>query len=418
MEWYMFLTFSKIYQSPFLLFLYKFYKYIYRLTTRTTELYRICDGAAKELAWVHDLDGLDTDTQLDQRQISGNNDDNDDGESNSDDNDEKVGEISDLIPLLQTQSRQQQTAKNTIAASSYCCFIPADVVFQVDRSILYSTQLDTERRQLESKDCLIDELTRSILVKKRFPGTLSSPQARVLRGCLLQIAATYQLTRDINERAHTKYDSTDNLHEQKLLKLWAYLMPETELESRLTRQWGEIGFQGNDPASDFRGMGMQGLDDLVYYTKTYPEYSQRTFLSSQHPISWYPFAIVGINISQFTIQILRTRQIQHFLFKYGINKETYQDLYCFLYHSFNEYWSSHENPRLTVMDFEQTFKTFKQIIHGQILTHDLMPLSVFLQKQQEEESALKNDDEAKDSTMDDQQGNTLHHRVHTSTITT
>lgn len=230
------------------------------------------------------------------------------------------------------------------------------------------------------------------------------------------------------------------------LKLWAYLMPDTELEARLTRQWGDIGFQGNDPASDFRGMGMQGLDDLVYYAKTYPEYFQRTFLSSQHPISWYeserkqhtplfnlslslssvllryPFAIVGINISQFTIQILRTRQLQHFLFKYGINRDTYQDLYCkqplpplihihllicntllgFLYHSFNEYWSSHENPRLTVMEFEQTFKIFKQTIHGQILTQDLKPLSVLIQQR----------DHVKDSSLDAEDRNeTLHQRA-------
>jgi len=40
-------------------------------------------------------------------------------------------------------------------------------------------------------------------------------------------------------------------------------MPDTNLEDRITNQWGEIGFQGKDPMTDFRGMGMLGLDNLL-----------------------------------------------------------------------------------------------------------------------------------------------------------
>ncbi|SAM01356.1 hypothetical protein [Absidia glauca] len=134
MEWYMFLAFSKIYQSPFLLCLYKVYKYLYRLTTRTTELYRICDGAAKELTWTQDMDGWTTNS------LPHNNDEDDSGENNSDetddndaDIDEKVGEISDMIPLLQTTS--QHKGKSTLAS-----YIPADVVFQVGKLLIQEWQ--------------------------------------------------------------------------------------------------------------------------------------------------------------------------------------------------------------------------------------------------------------------------------------
>lgn len=41
-----------------------------------------------------------------------------------------------------------------------------------------------------------------------------------------------------------------------VLQLWSLLMPETALENRITSQWGEIGFQGKNPETDFRGMGM------------------------------------------------------------------------------------------------------------------------------------------------------------------
>lgn len=34
------------------------------------------------------------------------------------------------------------------------------------------------------------------------------------------------------------------------------MMPDTPLEERITKQWGDLGFQGKDPQTDFRGMGM------------------------------------------------------------------------------------------------------------------------------------------------------------------
>lgn len=41
-----------------------------------------------------------------------------------------------------------------------------------------------------------------------------------------------------------------------LTQLWNLMMPDTPLEERITKQWGDLGFQGRDPMTDFRGMGM------------------------------------------------------------------------------------------------------------------------------------------------------------------
>ena len=40
-------------------------------------------------------------------------------------------------------------------------------------------------------------------------------------------------------------------------------MPNTKLKNRITDQWIEIGFQGKDPSTDFRGAGMLGLEQLL-----------------------------------------------------------------------------------------------------------------------------------------------------------
>ena len=49
-----------------------------------------------------------------------------------------------------------------------------------------------------------------------------------------------------------------------ITQLWGKLMVGQELTSRVSKDWQDIGFQGNDPATDFRGMGTLGLQCLQY----------------------------------------------------------------------------------------------------------------------------------------------------------
>ena len=44
------------------------------------------------------------------------------------------------------------------------------------------------------------------------------------------------------------------------MKLWSNLLPDRKLSERKTMEWVDIGFQGKDPATDFRGAGMLGLE--------------------------------------------------------------------------------------------------------------------------------------------------------------
>lgn len=39
------------------------------------------------------------------------------------------------------------------------------------------------------------------------------------------------------------YKATDKEHEKQLARLWKLMMPDEELESRITKQWQKIGFQ-------------------------------------------------------------------------------------------------------------------------------------------------------------------------------
>ncbi|CAM9733547.1 unnamed protein product, partial [Phaeothamnion confervicola] len=54
------------------------------------------------------------------------------------------------------------------------------------------------------------------------------------------------------------YRSDDDAHEALLERLWSDLLPGRRRSARITREWGDVGFQGQDPATDFRGMGLLG----------------------------------------------------------------------------------------------------------------------------------------------------------------
>eukprot|EP01080_Neovahlkampfia_damariscottae_P001468 gene1468-12087_t len=100
------------------------------------------------------------------------------------------------------------------------------------------------------------------------------------------------------------YDSKDEEHEALLAELWK-LSSNEELESRICNQWKTIGFQGKDPATDFRGVGVFGLYNLLFFAKNYPKkYSSMLVKTKKNTHMSYPFAIAGFNITMMLFDIL------------------------------------------------------------------------------------------------------------------
>ncbi|KAI8903774.1 Engulfment/cell motility [Gorgonomyces haynaldii] len=147
-------------------------------------------------------------------------------------------------------------------------------------------------------------------------------------------------------------------------------MPDEQLTSRYTPQWQKIGFQGKDPATDFRAMGMLGLDDLLYLAKNYPSIASRILAASHHSQSWFSFAIVGISMTAYCLRLVRTRQLQYYFYTCGISENVYHEVYCYMFDAFEKHWSS-LSPPPSVLDFNQIFRSFQIQMELQILGRDL-----------------------------------------------
>ncbi|KAL0797315.1 hypothetical protein Bca101_052489 [Brassica carinata] len=110
----------------------------------------------------------------------------------------------------------------------------------------------------------------------------------------------------LQDRLLVPFDETSPDHQESLKSLWNVAFPNVNLTGLVTEQWKEMGWQGPNPSTDFRGCGFIGLENLLFFARTYPVCFRRLLLKQRGDrAKWeYPFAVAGINISFMLIQML------------------------------------------------------------------------------------------------------------------
>eukprot|EP01112_Ceratiomyxa_fruticulosa_P021611 TRINITY_DN7666_c0_g3_i2.p1 TRINITY_DN7666_c0_g3~~TRINITY_DN7666_c0_g3_i2.p1 ORF type:complete len:712 (+),score=155.21 TRINITY_DN7666_c0_g3_i2:203-2338(+) len=117
---------------------------------------------------------------------------------------------------------------------------------------------------------------------------------------------------EIKSRRGVPYDKGNTDHEAQLMRLWTATFPDAKLESRVSEQWKLIGFQGTDPATDFRGMGILGLENLLYFAEAHSEVFRRIISTNlARKEREYPVAVAGINLSQMLYDLLRVGETEN-----------------------------------------------------------------------------------------------------------
>jgi hypothetical protein len=159
------------------------------------------------------------------------------------------------------------------------------------------------------------------------------------------------------------------------------MMPGVHREGGLvSSEWSALGFQGKDPASDFRGMGMLGLVQLVHFSKHRGVAARDLLLESNHPRRWFPFAATGINMTKFVSELLTETRLHRVIFTHlesnaltdlsrvngTLSSDSdalsaacgaVHDIYCLLYEDFHRLWVRRD-PR-DVMSFAAIFEELK-----------------------------------------------------------
>lgn len=170
------------------------------------------------------------------------------------------------------------------------------------------------------------------------------------------------------------YDKTNPDHEATLMRLWAATYPDTKLESRVSEQWKLLGFQGTDPATDFRGMGLLGLEQLVYFAENHSDIF-RKIVNGQiaRKEREYPVAVAGINLTQKLYEILKIDDaspdgpIFPVIFSH---RHAFEEMYCSAFQVLDHTW---DDMNASYMDFPKVIAA----VHKQIVeVIDARPLSI------------------------------------------
>ncbi|XP_055375288.1 ELMO domain-containing protein 2 [Condylostylus longicornis] len=242
---------------------------------------------------------------------------------------------------------------------------------QVERSLqqskfpaikIISRELDlqVEYCNFEEFNVLVKRAVKVVMQAKRIKPQVHPDFGRLFGQCVEQIWGYRKLLFEIERLRTTQYDCENLDHERKLSDLWALLMPNNRLESRITKQWQIIGFQGDDPKTDFRGMGMLGLENLLYFAREYNDAARHVLSHSLHPTYGYTFAIVGINLTSMAYKLINSGKAKtHFynVSKRAINITHFHRFYCYLFFEFDRFWVE-SNPR-NIMDFPLIHQRFE-----------------------------------------------------------
>lgn len=86
---------------------------------------------------------------------------------------------------------------------------------------------------------------------------------------------------------------------------------------RLKIPFPHLGFQGTDPATDFRGMGRLGLECMLYFIENYSD-SKNFILKSNHKQTGFPFAMLCINLTALLLELLEENHEKLRLYLYRV----------------------------------------------------------------------------------------------------
>lgn len=214
-----------------------------------------------------------------------------------------------------------------------------------------------------SERAILEEAIRTVLSTKKI-NPLAHPEfAKLFGKCVELIWGYRQLCSECEQLRKTAYDCENHEHEQTLLKLWDLLIPNEPLVSRVSKQWQVIGFQGDDPKTDFRGMGILGLQNLLFFAREYRTAATHVLMHSSHPKYGYAFAIVGINLTSMALRLLRDGAAKTHIYNTAKTLPTiraFHQFYCYLFYEFNGFWI--ESKPINMMEFSSIQEKFENSI--------------------------------------------------------
>jgi len=186
-----------------------------------------------------------------------------------------------------------------------------------------------------------------------------------------------QRLQKLKERLNIPFDETRPDHMKSLKALWKISFPNTKLTSLVSEQWKDMGWQGPNPATDFRGCGFVSLENLMFFARRYPASFQRLLLKTQGlRATWeYPFAVAGVNVSHMLIQLLELNSARpkslpgiNFVRMLSEHEEAFDILYSIAFEMMDAQWLA---MRASYMQFNDVLEATRAQLERELSLEDL-----------------------------------------------
>jgi len=182
----------------------------------------------------------------------------------------------------------------------------------------------------------------------------------------------------LRRRLQIPFDGSRIEHQDALRQLWRLAYPTREIPPLKSELWKEMGWQGTDPSTDFRGGGLISLENLIFFARNYPKSFQMLLNKVQGQRSdWeYPFAVAGINISFMLIQMLdlqssvpSSKSGIRFLELLGRDENAFDHLYCVAFRLLDAQWLV---KRASYMEFNEVMKSTRTQLERELVLEDVL----------------------------------------------
>ncbi|XP_058081239.1 uncharacterized protein LOC131229138 isoform X2 [Magnolia sinica] len=181
----------------------------------------------------------------------------------------------------------------------------------------------------------------------------------------------------LQERLQVPFDETRPDHQEALKALWHAAFPDTDLRGMISDQWKDMGWQGPNPSTDFRGCGYISLENLLFFARTYPASFQRLLFKLEGKrATWeYPFAVAGINVSFMLIQMLDLYSAKpkslpgvNFIKVLSEDEAAFDVLYCIAFEMMDAQWLA---MRASYMQFNEVLQVTRTQLERELSLEDI-----------------------------------------------
>lgn len=212
----------------------------------------------------------------------------------------------------------------------------------------------------------------------RFFSPSSSGQNGQRRLLVLSLSPLQQARlKQLQERLQVPFDGTLTEHQDALRKLWRLAYPSKEIPPLKSELWKEMGWQGQDPSTDFRGGGYISLENLIYFAEEYPEAFQNLLHKREGKrAEWeYPFAVAGVNISFMLAQMLDLQSgkptsaaAARFLELLAEDEMAFDGLFCVAFRMMDAQWLA---KHASYMEFNDVLKSTRAQLERELELEDI-----------------------------------------------